>query len=257
MSIINKCEMANGNCTIDHTLYWDAIYSQGHVSNLILLYAIGGEKYDNVRFDLTLCHLNYVLDHEEAFSDWKDAYWLEDVFFEYPSMKILLPMILKWLKNELPEEQAIRYQQILPFYLFLGDYTKVPEGRIEQRMSMNGLISGTIYFGDTSWKGVYYDISRSRSIFRSMVERADYMFARDEMMNKKKFNWLSIFGLRKNRPDESIYCKVGNWLAFCAYITLLSKYQRYSLNAEGFKDAKPFIGAVATQYMHKLRELIG
>lgn len=257
MSIINKCEMVNGNCTVDHTLYWDAIYSQGHVSNLILLYAIGGEKYDNVRFDLTLCHLNYVLDHEETFSDWKDAYWLEDVFSEHPSMKTLLPMMLKWLKNELPEEQAIRYQQILPFYLFLGDYTKVPEGRIEQRMSMNSLISGTIYFGDTSWKGVYYDISRSRSIFRSMVERADYMFARDEMTNKKKFNWLSIFGLRKNRPDESIYCKVGNWLAFCAYITLLSKYQRYSLNAEGFKDAKPFIGAVATQYMHKLRELIG
>ena len=244
--------------SVKHADYWHAIFSQGHVSSLILLYAIGGKKYDNVRYDLTLCHLDYIVNHEKSiFAEWKDASWLDDLFKGKISMSQVFPMMTKWLRAEIPDSDFIRYQQMLPLFLYLGDYTKLPDSRLELRTCMYGLVGGTFTIAGNSWKDVYYDISKSRHVFKVMVKYADSLFARDSARIRKKRNWLSMFSFWKNRVDDSIYQKVGNWLAFCAYITLLSKYQRYALNAEGFKDAKSFVGAEVSKQFLKIRERIG
>ena len=243
--------------TVDHAEYWKAIFSQGHVSNLILLYAIGGKRYDNVRYDLTLCHLAYLLDNEPAFADWRDTQWLSDVFNNRPTMNVIAPMMVKWLRDPISEKEAIRYQQALPLYLYLGDFTKIPQERLECRNGLYGLVSGTFMFGDVSWQGVYYDISKSRAVFRWMVCYADRLFAEDNAKYKKKYNRINLFTFGKSVSSDSICQRVGNWLSFCAYITLLSKYQRYALNAEGFKDAKKFVGTEVTRYYKILREKIG
>lgn len=243
--------------SVNYTDYWKAIFSQGHVSNLILLYAMAGKKYDNVRYDLTLCHLDYIVKYEKSvFKEWEDACWISDLFKGKISMQQVFPLMIKWLQKEIPEEVFIRYQQMLPLFLYLGDYTKLPDSRLELRTCMYGLVGGTFTIAGNSWKDVYYDISKSRHVFKVMVKYADSMFARDSRKRKKR-SWLSMFSFWKNRVDDSIYQKVGNWLAFCAYITLLSKYQRYALNAEGFKDAKSFIGTEVSRQFLKIREQIG
>ena len=155
------------------------------------------------------------------------------------------------------DAEYIRYQQILPFYFYLGDYTKLPKTRMELRTCMYSLLSGTLIFGDKSWQGVYYDISKARFVFRNMVIHADELFSLDKTRLQKQVNWLTFTVFKNNGDDEQIRHDVGNWLAFGAYITLLSKYQRYALNAEGFKDAKSFVGAEVTNYYRKLRERIG
>ena len=254
MSLV-KSEVGTESTVVDHATYWDSIYSQGHVSNLILMYAIAGEKYDNVRLDLTLCHLEYLLSHEPAFEDWKDATWVNSIFDSVVSMNVLLPMMTKWLKLEAPEDVMVRYQQILPLYLYLGDFKQLPTKRKECRIIMSGLLSGAFIFGDTSWQGVYYDISRSRVVFKGLVKYADSIFAEKEP--EKKFSLLKLFGIHDHKSERVTYKRVGNWLALCAYITLLSKYQRYSLNAEGFKDAKSFVRTEVTRNFLILREKIG
>ena len=254
---LGKPEITSETTLVDHGDYWNAIYSQGHVSNLILMYAIAGKKYDNVRYDLTLCHTDYLLNNEPAFSDWKEATWINDLFEKPISMRVILPMMIKWLRLQDPESAMIRYQQILPLYLYLGDYKQLPTKRIECRITMSGLLSGTFIFGDTSWQGVYYDISRSRIVFKSMVKYANRIFADAEKTHNKKLNLFRLFGIGRYKEDLATYQKVGNWLALCAYITLLSKYQRYSLNAEGFKDAKSFVSTEATRNFLILREKIG
>lgn len=252
------CDTQSGDTvSIDHSTYWHAIYSQGHVSNLILLYAIGGREYDNVRYDLTLCHLNYILENEPSFADWRDADWIRNFFNTEKDLYKILPLMIKWLKPATSEEQFVRYQQILPLYLYLGDYTKFPKQRVEQRHCLNCLMSGRFIMGDTTWQGVYYDISRSRIWYKLMVQRADSMIAEDNSKMQKRFDFLSFIGFRRKNNNSAICHKVGNWLAFCAYITLLSKYQRYALPVEGLQDAKAFVGAEVTRYYQKLREYIG
>ena len=256
MSLV-KTEESASTVTVDHGVYWNAIFSQGHVSNLILLYAIGGKQYDNVRYDLTLCHLAYLLDNEPAFADWKDAMWLNKIFDNKTSIQVLAPMMVKWLRDPISEEDAIRYQQALPLYLYLGDFTATPQERLECRNGLYGLVSGTFMFGDVSWKGVYYDISKSRSVFKWMVGYADQLIAKDNEKYQKKHNWFKFLIFRRSNCGDAIYQRVGNWLSFCAYITLLSKYQRYALDAEGFRDAKKFVGTEVTRYYEILREKIG
>jgi len=251
---LSKVGMETESTIVDHFDYWNAIFSQGHVSNLLLMYAIAGKKYDSVRYDLTLCHLDYLLNHEPAFADWKDNNWTKHLFDGKASLITLLPMITKWLRTKEPDDTMVRYQQILPLYLYLGNYTQLPTKRLECRICMSGLLSGAFLFGDTSWQGVYYDISRSRIVFPTMVKYTNTIFSEDEQ-RQKKHNWLRYFGYRPH--NDALYQRVGNWLSLCAYITLLSKYQRYSLNAEGFKEAKQFVGAEFTRNFLILREKIG
>lgn len=241
---------------VDQTEYRKRIFEQGHVSNLIVIYAILGKDYDKVRTDLTSHLIDYVTETNPIFSDWKQTDWIEDLYSgKRASMRSLLPMIVKWMRYPYTNDDYKKFQYVLPLYLLLGDFKRMPDSKRELKMCMYDIVAGTNFIGDPTWQDVYYDISRSGKIFKSMVKHADNLFCcKDNHANKSIFD--RLLGKSYETPTHVLE-HVGNWLAFCAYITLVSKYQRYSLNAKGFSDAKVFISTEASRLFLKFREKLG
>ena len=242
---------------VDEPKFRKCIFEQGHVSNLIVLYAISGKEYDKVRLDLTMCLIDYVVDNIPQFSDWEGTGWVDELYSgKGVSLKSLLPLIVKWIRYDYTNDDYKKFQYILPLYLFLGDYKQIPETRRELRMCMYDIVAGTNFVGDPTWQDVYYDISRSGKVFRAMVKYADSLF-HEEVVESKNTSFIKKLIDKPKTTSEQTIQRVGNWLAFCAYITLLSKYQRYSLNADGFRDARLFVAKEAAQMFLKIRDKIG
>ena len=241
---------------VDQKLYRNMIFEQGHVSNLILLYAIAGREYDKVRLDLTMCLMDYTTSSIPYFTEWKDAAWLDEIYFEkIATFRSLLPLITKWIRHPYTSDDYKKFQYILPVYLLLGDYTKIPDSRRELRMCMYDVIAGTNFIGDSTWQDVYYDISRSGKVFRSMVKHADRFFDINKDVDSRTLFEKII--QKSTVTPKRIFEDVGNWLAFGAYITLLSKYQRYTLNADGFNEARVLIAKEASKLFLQFREKLG
>ena len=241
---------------VDQPEYRKRIFEQGHVSNLIVLYAILGKKYDKVRIDLTCRLIEYITSSITLFSDWKNSDWIEKLCSgKTITLDALLPMVVKWIRYPYTNDEYKKFQYLIPLYLLLGDYKHVPESRKELRLCLYDIVAGTNFVGDPTWQDVFYDISRSGKVFKEMVEHADDLFSTVSVNNNRFF--FDKLLRRKRSIPEHVLRRVGNWLSFCAYITLVSKYRRYALNAEGFRDAKGFVSIEASRLFLEFREKLG
>jgi hypothetical protein len=88
-----------------------------------------------------------------------------------------------------------------------------------------------------------------------MIRYADSLFNYKLAKTKKCF--IARIFEKPKLTLKSVIQNVGNWLAFCAYITLLSKYQRCSINVDGFTDARSFVSKEASRMFSMFREKLG
>ena len=230
--------------------YKNALFSQGHVTNYILFLTILGEPYLKLRNYLIQKQFEYVTIHLESFKEWQNVQWINELLNGSVTMNAVLPLMTKWLYADTNQLETRKYQHILPLYLLRGEYTVVPSGLRVSRFAYNGMIISTCHIGDNTWYENICDVSLARIAFFDIVKQADQIF----YIHPRPIKICGVPVMfkydRKNVPSEKLIERAGNLLSFGAYITLLSKYARYSLP---LGDTKLLIQKEKQFYLGKLQ----
>jgi len=204
-----------------------SLFQHGYISNLILLYAIAGAKYDATRRDLTKLLLNFtVSSHMPILAD---CLWTTTLFEKGVNIQILASLMHIWSGIPNGEKPKDYYQNFIPLFLLLGDYKSLPAKRKQLDIAYQALITGTCRIESQSWRDVTLDASIGNRMFQMAVAEANKIFSAPDQRIKIGKRIISI--TPDTNPDISDKLQEAcNWMSFSAYITLLSKYARYSLS---------------------------
>lgn len=204
------------------------LFLQGHVSNLILLYAMAGKPFENRRRELTKYLIDFtVTSFTPCLTDRK---WTTSVFTNKINVQILAATMQLWSRSD-PKELPKYFQNFIPLFLLFGDYKTVPVKRRPLEIAYQTLIAGTCKIESKTWRDVAADSSISIVMFHSIVKEANKLLMVPEKMIKIGNHTATIFSDNlSSQENEKKIIEVCNWLSFGAYITLLSKYARYNLS---------------------------
>lgn len=252
----------DGNCFVDVRQVQDAIFRQGHVSQLITMYAHlelvdrhNAREWRNKRKCLTKALMEFAKREIPCISHWEIDTWMEELLSGKVTVQSMATVMRPWLN--LPENDAERkmLQYILPLFLFLGDYSAIPESKTVLKHLRYVIVGSISYLGANTWRGTFYDDSHSTKLFPSVVKDVDRLFVLDRKKSKINNVIVEFFVKPKseNRTLPRLLKQAGNWLSFGAYITLVSKYARYSLpNANGDMKIADALKQVQSKYYKEL-----
>lgn len=218
------------NCSLLFAVdFKNALLHQGHVSALILLYAMGGKEYDSKRRYLTESVLQHAIQEIPAIASWEGQPWIEKLFTNQIDLEVLVPLMSFWNQPE-PADLVFRsYQYILPLYLFLGDYIVCQSSHRYIQACHQALVVSLCYLGDPSWRDVLCDLTVSRKTFGNIVQAVDEQFYVREKPIIVRGKYINIRMKDRVPKQDAIIQSAKDRLSFGAYITLLSKYARYML----------------------------
>ena len=219
----------DGTVTVISSDYKTALFHQGHVSNYILFLTILGEPYLRQRDYLIEKLFEYVTNHLEQFKEWKSAYWFKELISKKITLSSFLPLVTKWKFMNYKSLESREYQYILPLYLLLGNHEIIPDGLTVSRIAYNGMIISTCHIGDGTWNENVCDVSLSRLAFQDIISQIDRIFYMPTKTIKVSGLSVTLKQEKKHTPTSVLVKRAGDLLSFGAYITLLSKYARFSL----------------------------
>lgn len=252
-----------GYCFVDVMKLQDALFRQGHVSQVITMLAYlekrcsGSQKtiWRQQRKCLTMALMEFTKREIPSTSNLFSGTQVERIINGNADVQSFAAAMGIWLR--LPENVAERkmLQYILPLFLFLGDFTEIPD-RKRILTAMRYVIVGSIsHLGANTWRGTFYDDSYSTKLFPCIVQEADKLFtaSRRRMKINNVLVQFLTFTTGEKKALPRLLTQAGNWLSLGAYITLVSKYARYSLpNASGKMEVADLFKSEQAKYYSEL-----
>lgn len=236
--------------TVTGSEYKKALFRQGHVMNYILFLSILGEPYLKIRNYLIEKQFEYVTTNLDPFKDWQNCYWFKELIGGKVTLDSLLPMVTKWYNLDVKSLESRVFQYILPMYLLLGNYTNLPEGLTVTRVAYNGMVVSDCHLYSESVDDIIYDVSYARYAFLNLVKQLDRIFYMPTKSIKISGYSVALKSDWRKVNSSALLKRAGDLLSFGAYITLLSKYARYSLP---LGDTKTLIQTERQTYLGKLQ----
>ncbi len=236
--------------TVVGSEYKKALFKQGHVMNYILFLSILGEPYLKIRNYLIEKQFEYVTTNLDPFKDWQNCYWFKELISGKVTLDSLLPMVTKWYNLDVKSLESRVFQYILPVYLLLGNYTNLPGGLTVTRVAYNGMVVSDCHLYSESVDDIIYDVSYARYAFLNLVKQLDRIFYMSTKSIKISGYSVALKSDWRKVNSSTLLKRAGDLLSFGAYITLLSKYARYSLP---LGDTKTLIQTERQTYLGKLQ----
>lgn len=248
----------DGYCYVDIVKFQDAIFRQGHVSQMITMFAYlekmrhkEASFWKEKRRRLTEVLIEFAKREISCLKDWDLEKQVDGILHGNITLNSLAMVMRPWLYIPQSDAERKMLQYILPLFLFLGDYTITPDAKSMLKQLRYVIVGSISYLGANTWRGTFYDDSHATRLFPEIVKVVNKLFAMDRKSVRVKGLLVRLFIKPKNENKAlpRLLQQAGNWLSFGAYITLVSKYARYSLpNESGIMQVADIFKQEKTKY---------